>query len=254
MKIKTVVAGLLVLTISACTSTRSNYGVVETEYGLSGEKVRTVETINSKVHAQERTKLAAITQADQTRSECFDALGAMPQSEAAQVAREMRIALSGVDCGASGNDVLIAETNASVQRQANWIGLGRTALQIGLGVVGVNALNDLGQAALAGAGGNTTINADNGSNVDGILTGNNSSQSNEIGGVPLEDGNLATVALGTPPPVAAEGSTPTMLECLSLRELIPVAAGSPDDVNGGTDTNGDGLVCSNSDGTSFDNT
>ena len=134
--------------------------------------------IQTKLGGEYITNVLSVQATEVSRTKCFEANAAIPTDAIAQVAREVRLAAGkGIDCGASGNDVLIAEADSKVKiKQANNSLIGTLAKSFVGGVVGyksVDALANLGTAL---------INRKTGDNV--VLQGGgdytNSSSKNEV--------------------------------------------------------------------------
>ena len=231
---------LLIFLAGCATSTPQ----VINEYDSQGRVMRSTQSIDSKEYAV----MNSVQAAESARAECYrsGAINPALDSHAQVAAIVAQAAGKGVDCGKGYNDALIAqEHRKAAQTETRW-GFAGTALKtagaIFVGAKVVDGVTDLGIAALGAAGNN--INASEGSEI--ILNGSigeGNTYSEEIGGIPLAEGEVSPVALGATPaaPVAAVAGL-----CNSLR--APVAT---DPI--GTDANGDGLVCSDGNGGVTDN-
>jgi len=143
----------------------------------------------------------------------------------------------------NSNDVEIVKSNNRVQSQQNWLSFGKSLVTTTVaGVAAVKAVDVLGDALQRDS---VTINADNGSTVEGAIgEGNTYTQTNEqVSGILTEPAPINPITLGGP---EDEESDEGGFECVDVRPLLPT---DPE----GLDANGDGLVCSDGMGGAMDN-
>lgn len=138
----------------------------------------------------------------------------------------------------NSNDVEIAKSNNRVESQRIWSGLGKSIISGTIaGIAVVKAADVLGDALNKDA---VTINADNGSTVQGAIgEGNNFSQE-QVGGILTETAEVNPISIDS------DSQSQSELVCEDVR---PVLQSDPQ----GIDLNQDGLVCSDGSGGAFDN-
>lgn len=142
----------------------------------------------------------------------------------------------------NSNDVEIAKSNNRVESQRIWSGFGKSIISGTIaGVAVVKAADVLGDALTKDS---VTVNADNGSTVEGAIgEGNTYTQTNEqVSGILTEPAPVNPITLDGSG--GEEGDEPTA--CVDIRPVLPT---DPE----GTDANGDGLVCSDGAGGVSDN-
>jgi len=209
--------------------------VSETTPKMSGKayarmkSIQAAERANSAYYASQAAKYSRVT--DGRDIALIDAIAA----------------LSGNKGPTNFNDALIAKSQASIEKHRTWAGLGKSVLNGSLVGLGISKTADVIGSALAKD--SVSINADNGSTIEGAIgEGNTYTRTEQVSGILTETAPVNPITFGGPES-EEEGEEPTEEssgECVDLRPVLPT---DPE----GIDANEDDLVCSDGDGGVSDN-
>lgn len=238
MRYKLLVIFLSIFIVGCATT---NPGQSRTEFDSTGNvMVETSPIMTSKDYARMKS-----VQAAERSNQAFYAAESVKYSKLTD-GRDVALvdaigALSNKSRPTNYNDTLVADSAAKVEKHKAWVGFVKSVVNGSVVGYGIGKVADLGKTAFDNAG--TKINVDNGSTATGAIgEGNTYSQTNELGGIPLEASTYPTVALGPEPEAGTTAPTTAVCDLREARidELL-------------IDINADGLVCSDGTGGVSDN-